>query len=66
MKRQFKAPDISCQHCVNRITAALDATGRARGIDIDVETKMVRMETDMEAEEILAVLEKAGYPAVEV
>jgi len=66
MKKQFKAPDISCMHCVKRIQTALEATGRIRDIGIDLESKVVRMETEMDAKEILAVLEKAGYPAVEI
>ena len=66
MKKQFKAPDISCMHCVKRIQSALESTGRIRDIDIDLETRVIRMETEMDAEEILAILEKAGYPAVEI
>ena len=66
MKKRFHAPDISCQHCVNRIRAALEATGRAGEIHIDLETKTIRLDTDMASSQILAVLDDAGYPAEEM
>jgi copper chaperone len=59
----FNVPDMSCQHCVNRISKALEDLG-LKDFSVDLEAKRVTVETDDPAQVISAV-DDAGYPAEE-
>ena len=66
MIQRFHAPDMSCNHCVARIRSALEATGKTREIQIDLNTKTVQVDTDLAVEEVRAILDEAGYPATQI
>ncbi len=66
MRFQLSVPDLSCQHCVRTVEAALAALG-VRSLGVDLGAKTVAFEG--EAERLPAVLEalaEEGYPAREV
>ena len=64
MKRVFHVPDMSCQHCVNRISAALRGMG-IEAFEVDLLTRRVTLETD-DPRKVLEVLDETGYPAEEI
>jgi copper chaperone len=59
----FNVPDMSCQHCVNRISKALEDLG-LKDFSVDLEAKRVTVETDDPAQ-VISALDDAGYPAEE-
>ncbi|WP_352424975.1 heavy-metal-associated domain-containing protein [Aminomonas paucivorans] len=64
MKRVFHVPDMSCQHCVNRISAALRGMG-IEAFEVDLLTRRVTLETD-DPRKVLEVLDETGYPSEEI
>ncbi len=57
----LSVPDMSCQHCVNRITKALAGLGLSK-YRVSLEDKVVEVEaTDIKA--VMDALEEIGYPA---
>ena len=61
--RTYKVPDMSCDHCKMRIEAAVGGDTRVRSIDVDLDGKTVKVETDLEDGAVIALFEKAGYTA---
>jgi len=60
MKYELHVPDISCGHCRNRISKALEEL-RVKNYQIDVQTKNVVVETQ-NVEAVTRKLEQIGYP----
>ena len=60
----FSVPDISCQHCVRRITQTLSAVPCVRTVQADVETRQVVVEYEGvdTLERVSATLREIGYP----
>ncbi|MDD2206240.1 MAG: heavy-metal-associated domain-containing protein [Aminobacterium sp.] len=58
---KFHVPDMSCAHCVKRITTALEEAGYS-GFNVDLETKTVHIETE-DPQKIMDILDEAGYSA---
>ncbi len=62
---KLSVPDMSCNHCVNRITKALEGTGLK--FKVSLEDKSVTVEGDeATAKEVIAKLDEAGYDAIVV
>ena len=61
MKKVFSVPDMSCGHCVDAISKALEAAGFS-GCEVLLDSKKVIVETDA-PDKVTAVLNDAGYPA---
>ncbi len=59
----FKVPDMSCKHCVNRISKELENLG-LKDFSIDLEAKRVTVETE-DPGQVSSALDDAGYPAEE-
>jgi Copper chaperone len=59
------APDIVCGGCANAIKNALGRVQGVKQVDVDVERKTVKVEhgAEVEREEIIATLDRAGFPA---
>lgn len=58
----FHVPDISCQHCVAAITQAVQQADAAAIVQIDTETKEVRVASRTLDEEAVALaIAEAGY-----
>ncbi|MCA8878549.1 MAG: heavy-metal-associated domain-containing protein [Rhodobacteraceae bacterium] len=55
----FRVPDMTCNHCVATITKALEARLPGAHPEIDLETKLVRVEGDSAA--AAAAIADAGY-----
>lgn len=63
MMREYNAPDISCGHCKQKVEAALLATEGVDAVEVDVDSKTVRVEGVAEESIVRTALEEAGYPA---
>ena len=62
----LNANDISCAHCKNSIEHDLGETPGIRSVDVDVDTKAVRVDYDQDViapAAIRAKLDDIGYPA---
>lgn len=58
---RFRVDDMTCGHCVSRITRALqDADAHAR-IDISLAEKRVSIETSLEEIDAARAIAQAGY-----
>ena len=60
MKIEFYVDDIMCMHCVNRIKEALSVKG-IENINIDLESKLVSVETSLKKEAVFKLIKKAKY-----
>lgn len=64
-RETFNVPNISCMHCVRRITEALSKVPGVESVQADVATKKVTVTyegADVPAR-VRATLEEIGYPA---
>jgi copper chaperone CopZ len=62
---QAHAPDISCEGCARSIKRSLGALPGVQTVEVDIPCKNVTVEydgTQLKDTEILARLEKAGFP----
>ena len=58
-------PDMSCNHCVQRVTKTLTSTAGVTSVRVDLPTKTASFTYDSQAVELAAVetrLAEAGYP----
>jgi len=60
MNLEFYVDDMMCMHCVNRIKEALSVKG-VSNINIDLDSKLVSVETDLKKEHIFKLVKKAKY-----
>lgn len=56
----FHVPDMSCGHCVKRITGILESMG-VEGFVISLEEKRILVDSQLE-DGVLEALKNAGYP----
>jgi Cu+-exporting ATPase len=54
--------DMSCGHCVGRVTKAVQGIDEAAKVSIDLPTKQVSIDSDAELDRIVAAIDAAGYP----
>ena len=60
VQSEVKIPDMSCNHCVKRISKAFKDRG-IEAFNIDLEKKEVRVNT-AQLQEVLQILEEIEYP----
>lgn len=60
----FKVEDMTCGHCVGVITKAIKAEDQNATVEIDLPTKMVKIESGKSAESFVSVITEAGYAIV--
>jgi copper chaperone CopZ len=63
VEKQYKVPDISCEHCVRAITNELVSVPGVEVVNIDIPTKIVtvRHANSVTDEQIVATIAEAGY-----
>ena len=62
MTYKFNVPDMTCGHCKMRIEKTLAELG-VEEVTVNLEAKTVTAVTGKEAEELMKVMDEAGYPA---
>ena len=63
MYMQFNVDNMTCGHCVKAVTNALQAADESAQVSVDLEQKTVTLETSLEANQVILILEDEGYPA---
>lgn len=58
---RFLIPDLSCGHCVRAVTAATLALDPQAVVEVDLDTRCLRVETSATPEQLHAALQDAGY-----
>lgn len=61
---QLTVGDMSCMHCQNAVRKALCCLGGVSGVTIDMESKQVQVEYDVEQlqrEDLIAAIQDQGY-----
>jgi len=59
----FSVPDMSCGHCKMRISNALKAATNVSNFEVDLDAKIVTVNTEQAVESIIDVIDTAGYDA---
>ncbi|MDO8410913.1 MAG: heavy-metal-associated domain-containing protein [Phenylobacterium sp.] len=57
----YHVKDLSCGHCVQAVTAAINALDPAADIAIDLASKRVEVRSDREPSAVATAISKAGY-----
>ena len=62
----FTATGMTCQHCVGSVTKEVSELAHVTSVSVDLPTGTVTVESDssIPQDEIIAAIDKAGYPAV--
>ena len=62
---RFQVPDMTCNHCKTTVTKALKAFGQVDEVDVDLDTKDVKVSLNAELDEqaMLDALKRAGFEA---
>lgn len=61
----YSVPGISCAHCRGAITAEVSEIEGVETIDVDLDTKIVRISgTNLDDAALRAAIDEAGYEAV--
>ncbi len=59
---QLTVEDMSCGHCVGRVTKAVQSIDEAAKVSIDLPSKRVSIDSDADLDRIVAAIDAAGYP----
>ena len=61
----YSVPDMSSGHCRAAITAEVSAITGVDSVEVDLDTKLVRVSGDnLDDSALIAAIEEAGYEAV--
>lgn len=63
MKRIYSVPDMSCMHCKHRIESVVGGNENVKQVNVDLETKEVAVDSDLESADIIELFDEAGYDA---
>ncbi len=66
MKHTFKVPEMSCNHCKMRIEKTMGDSGKVSGVEVDLDSKKVSVESDLSAEALIKLFDEAGYDAEKI
>ena len=59
---ELTVADMTCKHCVGRVTAAVHTVDPAAGVTIDLASAKVRIDSTAALAPIVAAIDDAGYP----
>lgn len=63
----FRVDDMTCGHCVSKLTKAIKATDKGAQVTIDLAQHLVMVEaTEADAQELSDAITEAGYTPVPV
>ena len=64
MKVQLKVTGMTCNHCISMVNKAVAKLQADATVTVDLANQQVDVESALAAEDIIAALDEAGYPAV--
>jgi Cu+-exporting ATPase len=59
---ELTVEDMTCKHCVGRVTKAVQGVDPQATVDIDLATKKVKVDSKGDLDKIAAAIDEAGYP----
>ena len=59
----FKIPDMTCGHCAETVTKAVQSVDQTATVDVDLNAHEIRVRSDANAAALTAALQEAGYAA---
>ncbi|MEB0011060.1 heavy-metal-associated domain-containing protein [Glaciimonas sp. Gout2] len=62
----FNVQDMTCGHCVDRITKAINAVDSRAKVEAQVAEKKIAIESDADAGQLAQAIEGAGYTPVQI
>lgn len=62
---EVKVSGMTCGSCASAITHALKTIDPKVKVSVDLQTQIVRVESDKNEKEITTLIEEAGYPVSE-
>ena len=60
---ELSIPEMSCGHCKASIEKAISAADASSKVEVDLENRTVKIDSNLEQSALLAAVEKAGYEA---
>lgn len=63
---EFQVEGMSCQHCVGAVTKAIKAVDANAGVQIELASGIVRVESTDAPERLSAAISDAGYDVTRV
>ena len=57
----FNIPTMSCGHCVKAVTQAVHDVDPQARVDVNLDTKQVKVDSTAEQDRIVRALAEAGY-----
>jgi copper chaperone len=58
---QFTVPDMTCGHCVSTITKAIKGEDPSAKVEIELAQHLVKVQSQLSADEVAQHIAKAGY-----
>lgn len=58
---EFTLPDMSCGHCASTVTQTCKLVDPAAKVQVDLNTRQVKVESAEDREEFVQALTEAGY-----
>jgi Cu+-exporting ATPase len=59
---ELTVEDMSCGHCVGRVTKAVQGVDAGASVKVDLPTRRVTIDSGADLEQIVAAIDAAGYP----
>lgn len=63
---ELKVGKMTCGGCANRVTQAVLAVDSDAKVDVDLKSKLVRVESCADAAVMASAISNAGYPATAI
>lgn len=63
---KFRIENMTCGGCARAVTATVKELDAQAEVNIDVETKLVEIQSEQRAEAIIAALTEDGFPPIAV
>ncbi|WP_136418259.1 heavy-metal-associated domain-containing protein [Herbaspirillum sp. ST 5-3] len=61
---EFQVRKMSCGGCASRVTKVIHGVDSTAKVDIDLKSKMARVETKVDLDTLTSALAEAGYPTL--
>jgi copper chaperone len=63
MKVQLKVTGMTCNHCISMVNKAIATLQADAKVTVDLAQQQVNVESSLAADDLIAALDEAGYPA---
>lgn len=62
---ELNVKNMTCGHCVNTVTRAIQSVDKTASVQIDLHTGRVHVQSDAPTVALLKAVNEAGYPATQ-